>query len=220
MLPQTWEDVTVDGLEKWMEQNKKLCVVTGIFGLLVSPFLWPFFLAIIFQSLSLAVPIVLAWLIVKQPWREKEDQDEKTHERVQHGNNEDSGKVSSDRTQTDDIPKSGKKTEQESVNLKSDAKRPEEPDEEGCLAILWYQNEGRERISRIKRRLDKEGKKEFSVSKDGICTVRQENGFQRVGILRGYPGNRILSVQPELRKDGFSIRKTGDYMWISWKKEE
>ncbi|MDO5337151.1 MAG: hypothetical protein Q4E89_06785 [Eubacteriales bacterium] len=47
-------------LERWIERNKKLCVLTGIFGLLVSPFLWPFFLALIFQSLSLAVPIIIS----------------------------------------------------------------------------------------------------------------------------------------------------------------
>ena len=58
-------------LEKWMERNKKLCIVTGIFGLLVSPFLWPFFLAVIFQSLSVAMPFAAAWLLIKQPWKEK-----------------------------------------------------------------------------------------------------------------------------------------------------
>lgn len=206
----------MDELEKWIGRNKKLCVVTGIFGLLVSPFLWPFFVAIIFQSLSLAVPIILAWLVIKQPWVEKEEKDEELHKKMQHGKSANTGKMPSDGTQADDIPEGRAEKGQEPVD--GQEKTREAPDEESCLAILWYQNEGRERISRIKARLDKEGKKEFSVSKEGICTVRQENGFRRVGILRGYPGNRILSIQSELRKDGFSIRQAGDYIWISWRK--
>lgn len=41
----------MEEMNKWLSAHKKLCVITGIFGLLVSPFLWPIFLAVIIQSL-------------------------------------------------------------------------------------------------------------------------------------------------------------------------
>ena len=44
-------------MNKWLSAHKQLCVITGIFGLLVSPFLWPVFLAVIIQSLSLVIPV-------------------------------------------------------------------------------------------------------------------------------------------------------------------
>lgn len=205
-------------LKKWMKKNKKFYVVTGIFGLLVSPFLWPFFLAIIFQSLSLAVPIILVCLFIKQPWREEEEQDEEVCKRVWYGKDADPEKVSPDDAQTDDIPQSREEKRQKPVDAQETGKEKNEPDEESCLALLWYQKEGRERILRMKEKLDKEGKKEFSISKEGICSVRKEKGFQRIGVLRGYPGNRILFVAKELKKDGLSINPSGDYVWISWKK--
>ena len=40
----------MEEMNKWLSAHKKLCVITGIFGLLVSPFLWPVFLAVIIQS--------------------------------------------------------------------------------------------------------------------------------------------------------------------------
>lgn len=40
----------IEKMNKWLSAHKQLCVITGIFGLLVSPFLWPVFLAVIIQS--------------------------------------------------------------------------------------------------------------------------------------------------------------------------
>lgn len=205
-------------LEKWMEKNKKLCVVTGMFGLLVSPFLWPLFLAIIFQSLSLAVPIILAWAFIKHPWNGKEKSDEEMRKGMQYDEEADAGKVSSDGTQADDIPKRREKKGEKTVKEQAAGKKMHTPDEAYCLVLLWYQKEGRERILRMKKKLEEEGRKEFSVSKDGICSVRKEKGFERVGILRGYPGSKIALVAKELKKDGLSIKISGDYTWISWKK--
>ena len=47
----------MEEMNKWLSAHKQLCVITGIFGLLVSPFLWPVFLAVIIQSLSLVIPV-------------------------------------------------------------------------------------------------------------------------------------------------------------------
>lgn len=206
----------MDVLEKWMEKNKKLCVVTGIFGLLVSPFLWPFFLAILFQSLSVMVPVLLVWVLINKTWMEKEETDEKRYKNVQDGTDADTGKMPSGDAQADDIPESG--TQKGTDPVKGPGEKTAVPDGEDCIAILWYKSEGRELFFRLKAQMEKEGKTEFSVSRDGICTVRQAKGFQRVGVLRGYPGERLLSAQAELKKDGFTIKQSGNYVWVSWKK--
>ena len=44
-------------IEKWCRVHKKACLVTGIMGLLLAPFLWPVFLAVIVQSLTIGLPI-------------------------------------------------------------------------------------------------------------------------------------------------------------------
>lgn len=210
----------MDELERWMKNNQKLCVVTGIFGLLVSPFLWPFFLAVIFQSLSLAVPIILAWLLIRQPWKEKENQNEESFQREQHGKSTDTAEIHPDGASPDDMPENRAETGQDPLRGQAKKKKAEPPDGETCLALLWYQKEGRDRFLHLKEKQGKEGKREFSISKDGICSVRRGNGFQRVGVLRGYPGKRILKVEKEMKKDGFSLKEAGDYIWVSWEKEE
>lgn len=166
----------MEALEKWMEQNKKLCVITGIFGLLVSPFLWPFFVAILFQSLSMMVPVLLAWILIKQPWAETEKKEaddipkggaQKDREPVDSGKKE--------RESADNRKHGQESTDGEKKGQKSESngeKKGATPDDADCLAILWYQNEGRERILRIRNRLEKEGRRGFSVSRDGICTIR------------------------------------------------
>lgn len=201
-------------IEKWMDRNKKICVMTGVFGLLVAPFLWPFFLAIIFQSLSVALPLAAAWLFIKKIRKEKEETNETIRKDVQDGKNADAGKGCMDDAKTDDLSKDPEKTQQK-TSVKTETQMP---DEKSCLAIAWYQNEGRERILRIREKLDREGKKEFSISKDGICSARQEKGFQRIGVLRGYPGRALLSAEAELEKDGLSIKVVREFVWISWKR--
>ncbi len=50
-------------------------MITGIFGLLVSPFLWPVFLAVIIQSLSLVIPVA-AGLFFYEKFIMKKDKEE------------------------------------------------------------------------------------------------------------------------------------------------
>lgn len=210
----------MDDLEHWMKNNRKLCVVTGIFGLLVSPFLWPFFLAVIFQSLSLAVPIILAWLLIRQPWKDKEKQNEESFKREQYGKSTDTSEIHPDGASPDDMPKDRAEAGQDPLSEQADKKKAEPPDGETCLALLWYQREGRERFFCLKESAKKEGRQAFSIGKEGICSVRGKRGFQRIGVLRGYPGKRILKVAKEIKKDGFLLKESGDYVWVSWKKGE
>lgn len=54
----------MEKMNKWLSAHKKLCVITGIFGLLVSPFLWPVFLAVIIHSLSLVIPVAAGLFLI------------------------------------------------------------------------------------------------------------------------------------------------------------
>ena len=65
----------IEKMNKWLSAHKQLCVITGIFGLLVSPFLWPIFLAVIIQSLSLVIPVA-AGLFFYEKFIMKKDKEE------------------------------------------------------------------------------------------------------------------------------------------------
>ena len=65
----------MEEMNKWLSAHKQLCVITGIFGLLVSPFLWPVFLAVIIQSLSLVIPVA-AGLFFYEKFIMKKDKEE------------------------------------------------------------------------------------------------------------------------------------------------
>ena len=46
---------------KWkyfVKKYQNFCIVSGIAGFLLAPFLWPFFLAILVNTLSLTVPVI------------------------------------------------------------------------------------------------------------------------------------------------------------------
>lgn len=52
---------------KWkyfVKKYQNFCIVSGIAGFLLAPFLWPFFLAILVNTLSLTVPVLLVYLLV------------------------------------------------------------------------------------------------------------------------------------------------------------
>ena len=56
-------------IRSWIKDNKALMSVSVLVGFLLTPFLWPFFLAVVYTALSLAVPVFLILLGIKMPWR-------------------------------------------------------------------------------------------------------------------------------------------------------
>ena len=224
-------------LKKWAEKYRQVCVLLGIFGLLLSPFLWPFFLAIILSSLSLAVPVLAVYLIVG--FVKKEKKDEKRDRRQEQAEDlypDAAEAVSEERTEhkmhaeKEHIQKKEQKRA-EPVNRKSPEpatrKRPEPADtqkeddgldQEAYAALSWYQMEGKDRIFRIIEKLGKEGIQSFSVNPEGICTVRSESGFRRVGVLRAFPKQRLKVIEREINKAGIRTNTSGKYLWMSWGK--
>lgn len=223
---------------KWIGKYKQLCVLTGIFGLLLSPFLWPFFLAIVFNSLTLLVPALLIWALYKQPWKERKKDDEPEHFKedgakgpCEMGSDDLTGSKNPKETDPHaqerqekgeeplrkDSPispkKTGKEKNQKPVN------KPQ--NEEAAFARSWYQMQGRETILRFRRKLDRESTTSFSIGRDGICTVKEGERYRRIGVLRDFPGREMEIVAMQLKKEGFRASQTKDhrYLWVSWKKE-
>lgn len=207
----------MDEIRRWFEAHKKLCVLTGIFGLLVSPFLWPFFLAAIVQSLTLALPIAAGIFFYRELNEKKEKQDEEKQERNQQDQRSDTGAEPSHMQEADDIPEGRTEKEPEPVK-KEEGRGAAAPRPQEALAVFWYRNEGRRAVLNLRRKLEQEGCSEFSVNREGICSVRGEKGYRRVGVLRGYPTGESRVVMQELKKDGYFACAGGTYLWIGWKK--
>lgn len=213
----------MERLKQWMGTYKQLCVLLGIFGLLLSPFLWPFFLAIIFQSLTLAVPVLLVFFLKEHLWKEKRNDEKEQLSQGDAGNNEkgegsdDSSEFSNPVVSEEENPISSGQEKRTHAVKKESAKKEKVIDEESSIAISWYQMEGRMGIQRLMQKVKREKLKAFSIDSQGICTVRDEKRFRRIGVLRGFPGHRIQIVEQELKRDGFrtNIAK-GKYLWISW----
>ena len=210
-------------LKKFAEKYKQLCVMLGIFGLLLSPFLWPLFLAILLNSLSFALPVLVVYMVIEK-WKEKKDENEKDREQsnIENVNEyaaDDVPKKSQCKTnaEEDSEPNKGEKRRKSVNTPKNNNKKA--MDEDSCAALSWYQMEGRERIFQIMKRLEEQNIFAFSVTPEGICTVKEEKGYRRVGVLRAFPRHRIWVVEKEIRKDGIRTNTNGRYLWLSWGKK-
>ena len=113
----------MEEMNKWLSAHKKLCVITGIFGLLVSPFLWPVFLAVIIQSLSLVIPVAAGLFFYEKfiMKKDKEETNENDDDNKQQ-KNADARKVHADAEKTEDLPKNHEKGS-ETVNFDNQEKQ-------------------------------------------------------------------------------------------------
>ena len=205
----------MEEMNKWLSAHKQLCVITGIFGLLVSPFLWPVFLAVIIQSLSLVIPVAAGLFFYEKfiMKKDKEETNENDDDNKQQKKHADARKVHADAEKTEDLPKNHEKGS-ETVNFDNQEKQAR------CRAqaAIWYENEGFERIQAIRKTLESENRNRFSVNREGICSISiGKRKYRRVGILKGYPFGQTEVIREKLKKDGF-ITSMGcnNYLWISW----
>ena len=205
----------MEEMNKWLSAHKKLCVITGIFGLLVSPFLWPVFLAVIIQSLSLVIPVAAGLFFYEKfiMKKDKEETNENDDDNKQQKNHADARKVHADAEKTEDLPKNHEKGS-ETVNFDNQEKQAR------CRAqaAIWYEDEGVERIQAIRKTLESENRNRFSVNREGICSISiGKRKYRRIGILKGYPFGQTEVIREKLKKDGF-ITSMGcnNYLWISW----
>ena len=102
---------------------------------------------------------------------------------------------------------------------KNTLKKGREMNASSCAALMWYQLDGRERIFRLMKKLEKEDRWSFTISPEGICSVCEEKGYRRIGALKSFPGREMKVLEKELRKDRIRTVKRGKFLWLSWGKE-
>lgn len=131
----------MEQIEKWCRVHKKACLVTGIMGLLLAPFLWPVFLAVIVQSLTIGLPIA-AGICCYKYLNEKKEKTNENEQKCHHTETKQSapGEVCEHAETSGSVPKSPDETRTEPVNTK------EEPELISQETLLWYEKEGKERL--------------------------------------------------------------------------
>lgn len=206
-------------------QYKRPLILAGVIGLILAPVLWPFYLAILFQSVDLVVPVLIMWVVIQKKGRKKSNEQKRDH----GCSGTENAEVPVRKNETDRQQSAGKKTEKADPvqkrnkdegeeSVRNPLERSRELSDASCLAVMWYRLEGREKILRLMRKLEREGKLNFSISPEGICSVRKADGFRRVGALRAYPGREMKILIKELKKDHIRAVQKGKYLWLSWRK--
>lgn len=215
-------------LRRWIRNNKALMSFSVLVGFLLTPFLWPFFLAVVYTALSLAVPVFLILLGIKMPWKAEPGKGAEK-DRTENGP-KDSEKKEETHEQRKDTFSQRKDSKNEAApeseqKEKKNAAKPEDrknSSRQGEAAMSWYVQEGKARILKLMRRADEENAVGISIHKDGICSAKGKNGYYRIGALRNFPGRHMELLASQFRKDvpSVSVRVKGKYLCIFWKKEE
>lgn len=51
----------------------------------------------------------------------------------------------------------------------------------------------------------------------GSVRYLKKNGYHRIGFFKGYAGRPRETLVKLLKNDGYTVRSSGTYLWISWK---
>ncbi len=216
----------MENVRQWLESYKKQLILAGAAAMVLAPFLWPFFLAVVFQAFCIAIPVIAAGTVIQMFKEGKTHGQKRTEERFYAKDSEIPVKAEVPSTGTpggwearsaDPVQEQDRKTGDQP--LKASEQNGRSRSYSSCMAITWYQMEGRVRILRLVSRLEKQGIRSFSVSPEGICSVREKNGYRRVGALRAFPYRETHTLKRELGKDRIQAAQKGRYLWLSWGKE-
>lgn len=207
---------------KWkyfVKKYQNFCIASGIVGFLLAPFLWPFFLAILVNTLSLTVPVLLVYLVIRQLKKRPEGAEKETFKEVAENRKEKAG-VPEEQSLKRAAPVVKAPKQEQMVKKKMEKERSpsvsEELNEAEKVARNWYIMEGREKFHHISMKLASEGVNSFSIGKDGLCSIRTEKGFRRVAAIRDFPAQKMLVIKKELEKEGiYYVKLSGRYMWVT-----
>lgn len=147
----------------------------------------PLILGIFVNVASIAIPIAAYYLIIVKKWRIRivKTSEEKGQENAEH----------------------------EAVG-EPQAYESEMQEEMQNPAYTWYTECGRERLEAIASDIFSRGKKEFWIRTDGVCNIRTQKGYRRVGNLPGYPGTEADTITGYLKQDGYDAVNDGRYICI------
>ena len=238
--------------KKWkafIMKYRDFCIAAGIVGFLLGPFLWPFFLAIILNTLSLTVPILLVYSLIKQPWKKKGTEDgnkekktqcesckketKKPHDFSQHSKKEakESGKrptpsqtAEHEAKQADKQPTPQEKPKTvpgENPLGKGTEHRKNKTVKVPQEVEDWYELTGKNRILHISRSLLNKRVFSFSIAQDGMCSMKSKEGFTRVAAIRDFPGKEIKALCAIINREGeIQAKVNGKYLWISRRRRQ
>ena len=199
---------------KWkyfVKKYQNFCIASGIVGFLLAPFLWPFFLAILVNTLSLTVPVLLVYLVIRQLKKRPEGAEKETFKEVAE-NRKEKAEAPEEQSLKRAVPVVKAPKQEQTVKKKMEKER----NEAEKVARNWYIMEGREKFHHISMKLASEGVNSFSIGKDGLCSIRTEKGFRRVAAIRDFPAQKMLVIKKELEKEGiYYVKLSGRYMWVT-----
>lgn len=238
--------------KKWkgfITKYRDFCIVAGIVGFLLGPFLWPFFLAIILNTLSLTVPILLVYSLIKQPWKKKGTDDgkkekkaesesykketEKPHDFSQHskkGTKESEKYPTPSQTAEHEAKKAGERPAPQEKPKTVPGENPlgkgTEHRKNKTVKIPqevedWYESTGKNRILHISRSLLNKRVFSFSIAQDGMCSMKSKEGFTRVAAIRDFPGKEMQALCAIINMEGeIQAKVNGKYLRISRRRRQ
>lgn len=202
-----WSHVK-EWLTRCAGRNRRIVIWAITAGFLLTPFLWPFFLGIVYSALRLALPVFLILLGVKMPWRRQNTQGtEKTNgEESQKGTKTDEQKGNNNT----DIPKQTKQSAQSGHGAKGQTANAE-------AAASWYRLTGRDQILHMVKRAEQKGYAMLSIAGDGLCSGRGGKEWRRIGAVRDFHiAYRETVSELVNRENHLSAQVRGSYLRITW----
>lgn len=196
---------------KWkyfVKKYQNFCIASGIVGFLLAPFLWPFFLAILVNTLSLTVPVLLVYLVIRQLKKRPEGAEKETFKEVAE-NRKEKAEVPEEQSLKRAAPVVKAPKQEQTVKKKMEKERSpsvsEELNEAEKVARNWYIMEGREKFHHISMKLASEGVNSFSIGKDGCAVSEPKKGFAELQQFGIFQLKKCWSSKKNWKKKGFTM---------------
>ena len=189
-------------------------VCVGIGCSILLPFLLPFALGIAVNVISLGIPFFVILCALKNPWALGVSKNVRKYVVIMLGGNFPEAFKEND-TKTPEATE----TMQAPSDTAAASTVTEETSEDADTQtiISWYSRIGKERLNQIVTNLNAKGIYECWLRKDGICNVRTQKGYRRVGCLPEYPGEKAEEICSLLTRDGgLQASVKGRYVYLSW----
>lgn len=189
-------------------------VCVGIGCSILLTFLLPFALGIAVNVISLGIPFFVILCALKNPWALGVSKNVRKYVVIMLGGNFPEAFKEND-TKTPEATE----TMQAPSDTAAASTVTEETSEDADTQtiISWYSRIGKERLNQIVTNLNAKGIYECWLRKDGICNVRTQKGYRRVGCLPEYPGEKAEEICSLLTRDGgLQASVKGRYVYLSW----
>lgn len=207
-----------EGDEMNLTEMKKAAAVllVCVFGMIIIQLAAPFILGIVVQGAALIVPLAAYHFFIRKGWRLRLDrgQDSKNFEAEGSRNEEYDEKHSNEEN-------AGKETDIHSESSEhADGKTETALSETEQQTVRWYEEQGRERIFSIIRRLSGKGICDCWIRKDGICSAQKDGNYRRSGAIPGFGDISAKMLIRLLQKDQIPAESRGRYLYLSWDIEQ